>query len=646
MATTVPVLSRVAWDDVNERVRHEQRNREIHVPPISLYRWWARRPHALIGALIDASGDGGGAQVVSDPFSGGGTVAIEASRRGLPIYAQDFHPWALAGLASALDGINPDALEAAGSSVLRTLSQRCGALYVTDCPSHGADSEISNVFWVRTLACPSCASTTYMFPYSLVTLASRSKGENLGYFGCAACGHISCHQAREEITRRCPQCDRLIEPPNKSLLRNRYVNCINAACNASFPAFDGTVPIWIPALVQRLCPDEDGTATHFDTPPSTEGMSAEPTVLPAALAAPIPEGIETSLLRRAGFRQWADLYPPRQLRTLLECSSIISALDTSEGIRDRLRLATCGAAEMAGFLSRWDRYYPKAFEAMANHRFPALGFSCETNLLATRGRGTLRRRFSQSVRAARWASQSITAQGPIRMARSVDRRRSISRGALLVCGSSQRQLPADGSIDLVLTDPPYFDDVQYAELASLFLAWAQAVQLLPSSIALDLNSEAVANYPRGTGVTEYLRLLTQIFREAARTLKPSGRLILTYHNTDIRAWWALSRALHNAGLSVCALAVAEAENSSDHGKRNRNGFTSDLVIECNCKSETLKSLVIARTVSTSEGNELYSVGRTLAKAGSVELKEFVELYRQERGSIKHTRIRIPELDNK
>ena len=34
----------------------------------------------------------------------------------------------------------------------------------------------------------------------------------------------------------------------------------------------------------------------------------------------------------------------------------------------------------------------------------------------------------------------------------------------------------DQSIDLVLTDPPYFDDVQYAELASLFLAWAQAVQ--------------------------------------------------------------------------------------------------------------------------------------------------------------------------
>lgn len=57
-------------------------------------------------------------------------------------------------------------------------------------------------------------------------------------------------------------------------------------------------------------------------------------------------------------------------------------------------------------------------------------------------------------------------------------------------------------------------------------------------------------------------------------------MILTFHNTDIRAWWALARALQDADLSVCALAVAEAENTADHGKRNSNAFTCDLVIEC------------------------------------------------------------------
>jgi hypothetical protein len=128
---------------------------------------------------------------------------------------------------------------------------------------------------------------------------------------------------------------------------------------------------------------------------------------------------------------------------------------------------------MAGFASRWDRYYPKAFEAIANHRFTALGFACETNLLAERGRGTLRRRFAASIASAQWARQEFKTRGTTRVRAASAHRVRITGGTLLACGSSERQLASKGSVDLVLTDPPYFDDVQYAELAGLFLVWAQ-----------------------------------------------------------------------------------------------------------------------------------------------------------------------------
>lgn len=644
--TTATLLSRIAWQDVNTRVRHEQRNRQIYVPPISLYRWWARRPHALIGALIDAAFDGDNIPLVSDPFSGGGTVAIEAARRGFPLYAQDLHPWALAGLASALDGIDADQLEAAAAAVLRTVSSGCAKTYSTECPTHGPGSELSHIFWVRTLACPSCNIVTYLFPYSLVTLASRRKAEDQGYFGCSACGLVSRHPITEQVVRKCPGCDRSIDAPAVSLLSDRRTRCTAPMCDTTFAAFDGKTPGWVPVLVQRFCSTEVGSISHFDTPTTGECAAPITPEIPPALAEPIPNGVETNLLCRAGFRRWADLYPPRQLHMLLECASAIRSLDVSEPIKARLRLALCGAAEMAGFLSRWDRYYPKAFEATANHRFPALGFACETNLLGIRGRGTLPKRFAHSIKAARWAKENLNLKGPVRVAESVDRRRAVSRGALLVCGSSERQLLGTGSVDLVLTDPPYFDDVQYAELAFLFMKWAQAVNLLPSSVSLDLRSEAVANPIRGTGVSEYRMLLTRIFREASRTLKPNGRLILTFHNTNIRAWWSLSQALHNAGLSVCALAVAEVENSADHGKRNRNGFTSDLVIECRRGLEFAEAPTIVDSVSTSEGYELYAVGRILADAGSVDLREFIERYRVQRGPLANPRIQIPEPDRK
>jgi len=119
------LVERVDWDALGQTVRTQQRNREIHTPLVSLYRWWARRSHALIGALLDAASEKSCSQrlVVSDPLSGGGTVAIEAVLRGHRVYAQDLHPWAVRGLATALDGADPVELEKAGERVMAAMSR-------------------------------------------------------------------------------------------------------------------------------------------------------------------------------------------------------------------------------------------------------------------------------------------------------------------------------------------------------------------------------------------------------------------------------------------------------------------------------------------------------------------------------------------
>ena len=182
----------------------------------------------------------------------------------------------------------------------------------------------------------------------------------------------------------------------------------------------------------------------------------------------------------------------------------------------------------------------------------------------------------------------------------------------VVHGSSTSQLLPDRSIDLVLTDPPYFDDVQYAELGSLFLVWAQTTSLVSESVHLDLRSEVVPNSVRGTDTARYCELLTAVLRETARTLKPSGRVVLTFHNTAGRAWWALARALGHAELSVSALAVAHAENESDHSKRGRKAFSHDLVIECRLGHLSPDAVVIASEASDPQSRQLIAAGRAVA----------------------------------
>jgi len=258
-------------------------------------------------------------------------------------------------------------------------------------------------------------------------------------------------------------------------------------------------------------------------------------------------------------------------------------------------------------------------------------------LLADRGRGTLPRRFAASVRAAQWAKDELGVRPRTRWRTQPAKRLALDDGTAITRGSSERQLAPNASVDLVLTDPPYFDDVQYAELAELFLVWARATGLLPDSIELDLASEAVANTARGTGVEEYRQLLTRIFTETRRTLKADGRMILTFHNTDLRAWWALGRALRDADFHVVALAAATAENDRDHPKRGRRGFTKDLVLECRC-GRSAGEPAVAIDLEDDQTRELVAAGLVIAHTGTAGLDDFRHAFVQARGSLSAGRI--------
>jgi SAM-dependent methyltransferase len=123
----------------------------------------------------------------------------------------------------------------------------------------------------------------------------------------------------------------------------------------------------------------------------------------------------------------------------------------------------------------------------------------------------------------------------------------------------------------------------------------------------------VPNSLRGTDTSRYCELLTAVFSESRRTLRPGGRLVLTFHNTTGKAWWALARALGGAGFFVAALAVAHAENETDHAKRGRRAFSRDLVIECRPSGIEPAEIVVAADGSDTQSIELLAAGRAVAE---------------------------------
>lgn len=129
---------------------------------------------------------------------------------------------------------------------------------------------------------------------------------------------------------------------------------------------------------------------------------------------------------------------------------------------------------------------------------------------------------------------------------------------------------ADGSVTAVVVDPPYADNVQYAELADFFYVWLKRTQghRRPDWFSTSLcerDQEAVVNVSRhrdGGRKTPaqaraeahafYQRLMLDTFREAKRVLRDDGVLTVMFTHKKQEAWEALFTSLIRAGFKITA----------------------------------------------------------------------------------------------
>ncbi|ACB74470.1 DNA methyltransferase [Opitutus terrae] len=571
------------WRALSRKVRREQRNREHYSPTISTYRWWARRSHALIGALLDQSRKVlGQAIVVSDPMAGGGTVAVEAARRGLVVHAQDVNPWAAFGLRTTLQPVDPVLLEQAATRLIERLDRLGRQLYQVD-----GQEELLSCLHVRHCTCPACGGTNYLFPTRLLALDRRIVAEpSAGWFGCPACGTVQ-HDHWPEGPARCNVCHHeFTDRPDEKRIENLVVMCAQCATKNPLTPEALQTATWKPVLsvVQKNRKLELHPSTVGGTP------SRRQSAIAAKLAKRIPGKGETAALQRGGFVEWAELFPDRQLAMLDEAFSALDAEELSVPVRQRLLLAVAGFAEMAGYACRWDPKYRKVYEVTSNHHYTRSFLTAETNPAAAMGRGTLPRRLAQAVKAAQWFPGSDK--------------------ATVTCGSSVAQPMADASVDLVITDPPYYDSIQYAELSRLFRVFAQALGLNWDDRVE--NDEAVPNRHLGCSHEQYVTRLTAIFAETRRTLKRSGRMLLTFHDSKILAWQAIGDALRDSAWKVVSVAVVHSENEKDFAKNEKNAIAVDAVFECVPRQIKPARVATAGALTNNSAKNVLAIGAAVA----------------------------------
>jgi putative DNA methylase len=561
-------------ESIESAARIESRNREIHLPPVSVYRWWARRMESVNGAIVEAvSDEGSGSLLVADPFAGGGVIPLAAVLRGHRVYAQDLNPWAAEGLFGML-GMpgSTEIQEATDDLMIRTADLRAKAYETVN--SQGEPAEIAHTIRVASSECISCGERLRLFPHGLVSLVRRrERGLPDAFLACPR-GHV--FRGKEGETKACPGCGHMTDPAANYTTR-RY--CLCWKCGSENRLADLSAPSswrWEVVLVERSA----GRSRELDLPSDSElRQASERAWNPTKILPEVPVGRETAVLLRHGFKRWHDLYPSRQRVLMESLLGEVSSASADQLVQETLRLAIVGSAEMAGLCSRWDRYYLKSYESMAGHRFNFSTLVVEPNVwgASASGRGTVRRRLQRFVAISDWLhkrlARPLQVDGPLKSTR----RRSRMPGSVdvrVVEGSSERMLLSDGTVDLVLTDPPYHDDVEYDELSLPLRAWAnQSLDRLDGSASVNQVLDG------GESPAAYELLLLKIFSEAKRVLKPDGRLIFSYANREPAAWAALFGALQSAGLSAAGYAVIHSENETDLAKRNVRACTLDLIMD-------------------------------------------------------------------
>lgn len=608
-------LRHIDAEAVGASARAETRNREVFLPPVSAFRWWARRTEAINGAVLDAlAQDHPGRLLVVDPFAGGGVIPLAATMRKHWTYAQDVNPWAATGLAGMLDLPNAADLATARDRLAILSAAVLVDAYSTRF-SDGSPAEVSHTFRVATAKCPGCGLRQRLFPRALVTLMIRRERKGAAAFLACPAGHL--FQGTEKGgSQACPTCQRDTDP-QASYTARRSKTCVGCGTVARLEelATHGRWA-WEVVLVERAT----GRRRELAIPSTAEKRQATGRRWKPSLdLGVIPEGLETRVLLRHGFKSWADLYPARQRFVMEQVLANVDESASDTATRRALRLAVYGSAEMAGHLSRWDRFYLKSYEAMAGHRFNFTTFAVEPNVWGTTasGRGSITRRIYAFLRAVDWMHKkgigALDVEGPLA---STDSEAPMNgHDVRVVEGDSRHIVLPENSADVVLTDPPYHDDVQYGELSIPLRAWA-------GLSTGDLHGEASVNQKaqQNTAITEYRALLTGIFRECNRILRPEGHLIFSYANRDPSAWAAVIGALQDADFRAVGYTVLTSENETDVVKRNVRACVFDFMIDVVPKKTTanLEAWAPPALPASPEGAFLAIVGDVFMRVGDLE----------------------------
>lgn len=601
------------FEFLSSLAERESWRKEIHRPIYHVHKWWAKRLGSvfrgiLLGCLLEDDRDLTdefhrthqlAGRTVFDPFMGSGTTLGEAHKLGLTALGRDINPVAVEAVRTALGPLDGTRLTATFDELSEGVGAEIRRLY-RSLDSEGRECDVLYHFWVMQATCPACRSTIDLFPSYIMARNAYPSRKPQVQVVCPACGDIA-PATQAGPSAECRLCAHAFDPTTGPA---RGAKAFCRTCDEAFSivesmATSGRRPGF--RLYGKLVLTRGGQKEYL---PATAFDHADYVACSALLAAEVASrkialpslalehGYNTRQAMNYGFRAWRDFFNDRQLLALGWLRRAIRSLDDE---RERRALSTLfsGVLEFNNLFASYKGEGTGAVRHMFSHHIlKPERMPIEANVWGTpKSSGSFSNLFRGRLLRAldyRRDPTELTLDGASRRVCSPPFSEAIERawppngqltdrGLYLSCGTSSETGLADGSVDLVVTDPPFFDNVHYSELADFFYAWQQ----LDGASAKAPASTRSAHEVQDTRAEQFAGKLAAVFRECHRILRDDGLLVFTYHHSRDDGWQSLAAAILGAGFTVINSQPVKSEMSVAMPKSAaKEPIAFDIILVC------------------------------------------------------------------
>ncbi len=592
---------------ISQIAESESWRKEVHRPATSTHKWWAKRLGSvfrgiLAAAVTDSEEEAIAAYstgidldgtIVLDPFAGSGTTLVEATKLGGRGIAFDINPVATLVQRQAVHRWDGAKLRRSFCEIEDVCRMEIDRVHRTE------DGEtVLYYFWVSCAECPDCGELTRLFSRQVFAQHAYPRRQPAAHAVCPVCLDISATRYDFETTT----CQNGHSFHRDGVVAGGQMICPNGHSSSIIAALDGTPPRQ--QMYAKLVLGPDGIKqyqpiTEFDCALYAE-CEALLTKNEANLVLPVgtlEEGENTRQAMRWGFSEWRQFFNARQLYSLGLIARAVNDLDCDTSIREALVALFSGTLEFNNVFCSFKGEGTGAVRHMFSHhvlkpeRTPLEAHPWGTTASSGSFSTLFERRLMRALDYKREPQDQIldadvvtkTADISLPLERVIaeswaDFSDDPMSAYVRTIDASATDLP-DSSVDLVITDPPYMDNVHYSELADFFHAWLREIQPY-RSYPRDLTSTRNPGEVQSPSPDGFGQAIAAVWTECHRVLKDEGLLAFTFHQARVGGWNALVSALAAADFTITAIQPVKGEMTTSSTKHGREPSNLDSIIVC------------------------------------------------------------------